>query len=494
MARRNHLVSVPTGPDATAADTVGQSYHRRPRRDEILRYRVRVTLTGSNPPLWRRLELASDLFLDEVHDAMQAAFGWTDSHLHQFGSGPDYYSPETEYYLCPFEREDAGPGVPEEDVRLDEVLAEPGDKLFYLYDLGDSWEHLIELEGTAPRDDTVPRALCLDGQRDAPPEDCGGVEGYELVSAASDPSHQDHHGAAAEFEEMYGQEFDAANHGPVPFQIDAVNAALAERFPAGPHAERKNPPDQLPKPLDGLLGAVQNDFTRRELRWLIGAALDGKPDVDPAMAARMVQPFTWLLDRVGDDGIQLTQAGYLPPGHVEAAVKELALPDVWMSKGNREINTYPVLMLRGTATKTGLLRKQRGMLLLTATGRKLRSDPVALWWHLAGRMPLKTSDRCEMQAGLLWLLAVAARPDRDPAKMVSRMLAGMGWRLSDGTWLEPMDASRAARDTSNVLRRLDGMTDDPDHYGRETLNADGATFARAAVATWPNEPASKTSK
>ena len=51
----------------------------------------------------RRLELASDLFLDHVHEVMQAAFDWTDSHLHQFGSGPGHSGPGTEYYLCPFQ-------------------------------------------------------------------------------------------------------------------------------------------------------------------------------------------------------------------------------------------------------------------------------------------------------------------------------------------------------------------------------------------------------
>ena len=93
-------------------------------------YRVRVDLDGTRPPLWRRLELASDLFLDQVHEVIQVAFGWTDSHLHQFGSGPGRYGPETEHYLCPFQVEDGETGIAEEDVRLDEVLADAGDKLF----------------------------------------------------------------------------------------------------------------------------------------------------------------------------------------------------------------------------------------------------------------------------------------------------------------------------------------------------------------------------
>jgi len=444
--------------------------------------------------LRRRVELASDLFLDEVHDAIQAAVGWTDSHLHEFASGPEFRGPETERYLCPFEREDAGPGVPEEDVRLDEVLTDPGDKLFYLYDFGDGWEHVIELEATAPRDDTAPRAVCLDAQRDAPPEDCGGVGGYQLVSAAADPRHRDHRRAVAEFFEMYGIEFDAASHGPAPFRLDAANDVLARRFPAGPQPERKCPPDNLPAPLDELLTELHEGFARRELGWLIGSALDAgaRPEVDAATAARMVRPYAWLLDRVGHTGIRLTGAGYLPPAHVKAAVKELGLLEDWMGKGNREVQTLPLLWLRESATKMGLLRKQHGMLQLTTAGQRLRTDPVALWWHLAERMPLRTSDRCETQAGLIWLLAVAAHPGRHPREFVARVLGGLGWRFSSGEWLDGHNAALAAHPTREVLRRLGCLADDRSLGEPETLNADGAVFARAAAATWPGYSASST--
>jgi hypothetical protein len=479
---RQLTAAIFAGPSAAAEP----ASRRRPRRPDVVTFRVRVDLAGTKPPLWRRLELASDLFLDEVHEVIQAAFGWTDSHLHQFGSGPRYYSPETEYYLCPYQAEEGEPGVPEEDVRLDEVLTRPGDRLFYMYDFGDDWEHVIKLEATAPRDNTAPRAVCLDGRRDGPPEDCGGVGGYELVSAATDPLNPDHSDAVAEFERMYGLEFDTESSGTTPFRIDAINAVLAERFPSGARPERVDPPDDILAPLDELLREVRDGYARRELRWLIGAALAGKPDIDTATAARMVRPYVWLMDRVGDDGIRLTGAGYLPPAHVEAAAKELGLLEDWMGRGNREIQTQPVLHLRETATKMGLLRKHRGMLLLTAAGRKLRTDPVGLWWHLAERMPLKSADRCETQAGLIWLLAVAAGRDGDQADIVARMLASIGWTLGDGAMLSAADAARAAWDTRDVLRRLGGVADDPLRYGAETPNPDGLAFARAAVSTWPD--------
>jgi hypothetical protein len=82
----------------------------------------------------------------DVHDVIQAAFGWTDSHLHRFGCGPEYSSHDTEYYLCPFEVEEGETGIPEDQVRLDEVLTEIGDTLFYAYDFGDDWQLTIRLE------------------------------------------------------------------------------------------------------------------------------------------------------------------------------------------------------------------------------------------------------------------------------------------------------------------------------------------------------------
>ncbi|HZC25434.1 MAG TPA: plasmid pRiA4b ORF-3 family protein, partial [Actinopolymorphaceae bacterium] len=155
---------------------------RRPPRSDVVTYQVRVNLAGTKPPLWRRLELASDLHLDQVHDIMQIAFGWTDSHLHKFGcGGPHPFSDETEDYLSPWEIEDGGVGVPEGEVRLDEVLVDAGDKLFYSYDYGDGWEHVVKLEAVRPRDERAPRAICTTGRRPGPAEDCGGVGGYELI-------------------------------------------------------------------------------------------------------------------------------------------------------------------------------------------------------------------------------------------------------------------------------------------------------------------------
>jgi hypothetical protein len=485
-------------PMAAAAHETGASAtttapsRRRPRRPDVVTYRVRVELKGTRPPLWRRLELSSDLLLNEVHQVIQESFGWTDSHLHQFASGPGAYSSESERYLCPFEVDEGEMGIPEERVRLDEVLAEPGAKLYYIYDFGDDWQHVLKLEAVSARKagsagaGPLPRAVCIGGRRDGPVEDCGGVYDYELITAATDPGHPGHAGAVAEFGRNFGSETDAEDFRPVRFDIGAINAELAAAFPGarapGAGSREAASAGGLAGPLAELVSAVRDSASRRELRRLLDAArLDEPVRVDAGTAARMVRPYSWLLDRVGTEGIKLTGAGYLPPAHVEAAMAALNLGEEWIGKGNREVQTLPVLHLRESATKMGLLRKHRGVLLATSRARSLGDDPAGLWWQLAERMPLGRADSFEAQAGLLLLTVIAAAAPGDPDPVVARLLGAVGWISSDGTPLTSSAAAIAAWDTRNVLRRIGGFSADGHRFGPETPTPDGIAFARAAL-------------
>ena len=177
--------------------------------------------------------------------------------------------------------------------------------------------------------------------------------------------------------------------------------------------------------------------------------------VDAETAARMVRPYSWFLDRVGAEGIKLTSAGYLPPPEVEAAVAELGLADEWYGKLNRESQTLPLLDLRESAMRLGLLRKHRGLLLATPRGRELRGDPVGLWWHLAEQLPLPKSVGYVRHAGMLLLAAVAAGPD---ARGHEQYVA---------------------------LVRFGALTRDVPGSIPDQPTPDGATFALAALRTWP---------
>jgi hypothetical protein len=272
---------------------------------------------------------------------------------------------------------------------------------------------------------------------------------------------------------------------------------LAGLFEQQPPPSRRRPrrsePDDsnigqrdYPQPLNELVRAARTTAGKRELRQLIGKArLDQPVLVGAVTASRMVRPYTWLLDRVGDVGITLTTAGYLPPAHVEAAMTELGLGEEWIGKGNRENQTLPVLHLRESAAAMGLLRKRHGTLLLTSHARTLRADPVALWWHLAKRIPPKSPDPCETQAGLILLLALAAEATEDSDVITARLLGAIGWANEDGTELTEHAAGQASWDTKTVLRRLGALTDDGPWRSARRPTAEGVAFARAALRNWP---------
>ncbi|MFI1916112.1 plasmid pRiA4b ORF-3 family protein [Nocardia sp. NPDC020380] len=436
--KRRHLRAVPPT-------------HRRPRRDAVITYRVHIDLGDTQPPLWRRLDLSSDLFLDELHEVIQTAFGWTDSHLHQFGSGPSYYDPLTEYYLCPYMTEDGDqPGVPEEQVRLDEVLREPDDVLFYCYDFGDDWQHTITLEAVLPQQPDAPLASCLDGQRPGPPEDCGGIEGYELFAAATDPGDPRHAAALTEFHDMFGDESDPLTHPPTPFDIDQVNRTLAGFV-------RRTTTDEiaanLPPALAALVDAAHG-MLRRELLILIGRArLDTPVPVDAAVAERALYRYRRLLDHVGD-GVKLTAAGYLPPKVVQALYDELDMRGEWIGKGNREDQTYPVLSLRESAQALGLLRKHRGQLLPTAKSRALQNDPIGLWRYIASRAFGLSKQPYQQHGGLLYLLALTGDVD-DPQDFVRGSLPALGWMIDARHFHAAIrDATRPVRDLLEHLGML----------------------------------------
>ncbi|WP_300016189.1 plasmid pRiA4b ORF-3 family protein [Pseudonocardia sp.] len=171
-------------------------------------YRIKVTLRGVRPPVWRRLLVPPDTTLAGLHEILQVAMGWLDGHLHEFVAGTQLFGPPDP---------DAGPGRRDEaGVQLDEVLRRSGDRLRYSYDFGDGWEHDIVLESMEA--ETVDTARCTAGRRACPPEDCGGPWGYaELLAAVSDPGHPDH----AERVEWAGPYFD-----PAEFDRAAVNDQL----------------------------------------------------------------------------------------------------------------------------------------------------------------------------------------------------------------------------------------------------------------------------
>jgi hypothetical protein len=160
--------------------------------------RLRVELLDVAPMVWRTVLVSVDITLFRLHDVLQAAFGWENRHLHEFRAGDKRWGrPDPQF--------DPPGSVASGRAQLVRVLPASG-RLDYLYDFGDGWEHLIQLQGTekaAWRD--LPR--CIAGANACPPEDCGGPHGYEeLRRILADPDDPDH----AAMRRWAGRYFDPA--------------------------------------------------------------------------------------------------------------------------------------------------------------------------------------------------------------------------------------------------------------------------------------------
>jgi len=209
--------------------------------------------------------------------------------------------------------------------------------------------------------------------------------------------------------------------------------------------------------------------------------------IDAAKASEMMRQYSWLLERIGDDRITLTSAGRLPPAVVEETVSALDLNPYGFGKANREVHT-PVGYLRESTQRLGLARRSKGSLILTPAGRRLRSDPVALWWHVAQHLPEEKREFAQ-HAGFLVLLAVASGlPAGDSlglGKLVADGLADIGWRdPQTGERPSDIDAFQAGWETWTTLRRTGAIPERAPREGDKPAPAPGPSgraFARAAL-------------
>ena len=173
-------------------------------------YQIKVTLEDSKPPIWRRILVRSDVDLEKLHYILQVVMGWENYHLHQFIVGQTYYGePHPDY---DFEMRD------ERRVRLNRVAPGEGFKFRYEYDFGDSWIHQLVVEKVLPPEPGQQYPVCVKGKRACPPEDVGGVWGYDdFLEAIRNPDHPEHE----DYLVWVGGEFD-----PEEFDLDEVNKML----------------------------------------------------------------------------------------------------------------------------------------------------------------------------------------------------------------------------------------------------------------------------
>lgn len=158
---------------------------------------LKIMLMGSRPPIWRTLLIPADCNFFALHVAIQDAFGWMDSHLHQFHTA-DPYRQRGEYQRIGFpmpEMEDEDDMTDERKTKLSGFLRKPKDKIWYEYDFGDSWIHEIIVEKIMLPDSKTRYPNLIDGTNACPPEDCGGIGGYgHLLEVLADPKNEEYGG------------------------------------------------------------------------------------------------------------------------------------------------------------------------------------------------------------------------------------------------------------------------------------------------------------
>jgi len=188
--------------------------------------RLSVTLEDVEPNVTRRLEVPADIRLDRLHLVLQAAMGWTNSHLYEIRAG------------------EAGWGIPDPDwpdgpldarkATLWDVIEDTGAKtLRYVYDFGDNWEHVVRIDRFLDPDPAAAYPVLTAATGRCPPEDVGGFPGYEeFLAAVANPNHERHE----EIKEWWPENFDAAA-APIEDLKSAV-AALARQWNRKPRVKK----------------------------------------------------------------------------------------------------------------------------------------------------------------------------------------------------------------------------------------------------------------
>ncbi len=432
-------------------------------------YRLRASVVGSEPEIWRLLEVSPGLRLPQVHEVLQLAFGWQQRHLHAFEHS------DGSRYLDRGSIDEGLEGMDEQHFTLGDIWRDGDGWLTYTYDFGDGWDHQLELIETITVRTAERPAMLVRGAQAGPLEDSGGIHGYhELLATLRNPAAPDHEDVRAWVQGSPGPWDPPFNADLV--DVERVNRMLdshfASQLPAGWRPELHALVERMPP-------GVRIPFTEH----LRAAELDRAVIVDAADAQAATRGYAWLLQRLGTNGIKLTQAGWLPPAVVHEAMRELGWESRWIGTFNREDQTLPVAELRSAATKLGIARKVKGTLLATAAARGLANDPVGLWRSLAHRW-IAAASRGYLR-DLRWLVtAEVAGGTVDPALISSRTASGLsalGWAKSGECM--PLTEDDIRWDVLSDSRALDDFGGhQPDDLSRHPrLSASARGFARTAL-------------
>lgn len=333
---------------------------------------LKVMLIGSKPPIWRRILVADTTTLSQLHNILQIVMGWDDYHLHMFTiNGQIYGDPEGDEYGDLGTKNEAR-------FKLNQLVSGEGLKFRYEYDFGDSWEHELIVEKILLAEKGVRYPLCIAGKRACPPEDVGGVWGYEdFLRAIANPKHPEHD----EYLEWIDGGFD-----PERFDLEEVNDRLLHRHRRrGADEQDGYAPSQVDDQILDRITAWTHGLTKEQVAWA------------EALAVR--RDMVTFLNYLNDNRPVGTQStGNLPLKAVRGICAQFVHPPKLDEKiGDRlyklrsEEDVWPLFYLHMLANTGGLVSGgQARAWRLTPGGEAYLSfsTPIQLgfmlsiWWHL----------------------------------------------------------------------------------------------------------------
>lgn len=346
-------------------------------------YQLLITLQYVQPAVWRRILVDSSLKLSELHKILQATMGWTDSHLHQFIKDGKHYTVRTsdnDYW-------DKAVDVDYKKIILNDLLVNKGDTMVYNYDYGDNWMHTIELERIERTTGDVVKPTCLDGARCCPPEDVGGVGGFEeLLIILNNPKHPEYQ----DYLDWLGKPFipEAFDATKITFKLRKRNfghlsweETIRENFFGNGSEKCEQFEGLTPAEMNILAGAPYSDLSPIRLNKPL------HPDVLASIPILNLSKF--LLEAIAAAGEQkLTPKGNLPEKLVMAMYQTGFITprylNVYKEKITkiREEDDKSFQFTRALLEQAGLIKKRNNKLSLTKTGLKLLTDDASLFKQL----------------------------------------------------------------------------------------------------------------
>lgn len=338
-------------------------------------YQIKVTLIDSKPPIWRRVLVEDTTTLSKLHTILQTVMGWDDYHLHMFTiNGQIYGNPDDDEY--------GDMGTKNETrFKLNQLVGREGFKFRYEYDFGDSWLHDLLVEKILPADPSTGSGgkrypVCVAGKRACPPEDSGGVWGYEeILEAAANRKHPEHD----RYLEWIGENFD-----PEHFDLNEVNEVLRH-----PRRARMDDQDFYEPP------QTDNKVEKKIFNWAQGLDKKQLALVESLPLRRDMVTFLSYLNKNRVVGTQST--GNLPLKAVREMCAQFVNPPALEEKiGDKvykirsEDDVYLLSYLHTLASMGGfVMGGQARTWKLTSEGYEFLNAPVsiqlgfmlALWWH-----------------------------------------------------------------------------------------------------------------